>query len=363
MHPSVSIRRVAVIAVLGSLAACVDSTAPTGLSRGELDALTQRSDNAQERLEALFQRLAPEIMGMPGTVFADNDERAGRLVFGVENRAAAQGVLTAMTRLGVRPADYEVRVTAPIGYAATLRDRFDPTIAGLQIHFGQYVCTLGFVVDHLGGRSFITNSHCTNRQGGVEGTQYYQPLQSAFPTAIATEVADPPYQKNIPGCSKGKSCRRSDAARALFVNGQQSARGQIAQTTAANTGSLTVSATSPRFFITSQDNSTTKFAIGTVANKVGRTTGWTRGQITNSCVTTNVSGSRIQQICQSFVSDPGGASVVGGGDSGSGVFSVTSGSSVRLLGILWGGSSDNKLFVFSPLKSIQDELGAVTATQ
>ena len=361
MHSLVPRRGLAALATLAVLAACADSTSPTDLTRGEIDALEQRSSNAQERLEAVFQRLAPDIMALPGTVFADNDERSGRLVFGVEHDAARQGVLTAMSRLGIRSGDYEVRLTPPITQVATLRDRFDPTIAGTQIHFGQFVCTLGFVVDHAGGRSFITNSHCTNRQGGVEGTQYYQPLQSAFPTAIATEVADPAYQKGIPGCSKGKSCRRSDASRALFAASQSSARGEIAQTTGVNNGSLTVSTTSPRFLITAQNNTTTSFGIGTVVSKVGRTTGWTRGQITNTCVTTNVSGSRIQQICQSFVSDPGGATVVSGGDSGSPVF--TGSGNVTLVGILWGGSSDNKLFVFSPLKSIQDELGAVNAVR
>jgi hypothetical protein len=55
--------------------------------------------------------------------------------------------------------------------------------------------------------------------------------------------------------------------------------------------------------------------------------------------------------------------VVGGGDSGSNVFRVTSGDNVQLVGILWGGNSNGTLFVFSPLKSVRDELGALTATQ
>jgi hypothetical protein len=63
------------------------------------------------------------------------------------------------------------------------------------------------------------------------------------------------------------------------------------------------------------------------------------------------------------VSDPNGATVVSGGDSGSGVFQITSGDNVKLIGLLWGGSSDNKTFIFSPLKQVQDELGAVTATR
>jgi hypothetical protein len=138
-----------------------------------------------------------------------------------------------------------------------------------------------------------------------------------------------------------------------------STRGAIAKTSAPNNGSIDVTGT---FTITSQDNTTTSFALGTTVNKVGRTTGWTRGNVTATCVNTNVSGTNITQLCQTFVEDPGDAVVVGGGDSGSNVFRVTSGNNVQLVGILWGGNSSGTLFVFSPLKQIRDELGAITAT-
>ncbi len=116
------------------------------------------------------------------------------------------------------------------------------------------------------------------------------------------------------------------------------------------------------FTITSQDNATAEFAIGTTINKVGRTTGWTQGNVTQTCVNTNVARSNITQLCQTFVEDPGGAVLVGGGDSGSNVFTITSGDNVQLVGILWGGNSSGTLFVFSPLKQIQDELGALATT-
>ena len=348
-------RRVAVAIGALTLAACQDAALPTAPA-----APSARATQAQDRLEALFQKASPEVMALPGTVFADNDEAAGRLVFGIEHMAAARGVETALARLGVAKSDYSIELTQPIHFAATLRDRFRPTIAGIQIHFGQYVCTMGANVDHSGGRSFITNSHCTNTQGGVEGTQYYQPTSTVDPTAIATEAADPTYFKGG-ACPKGKKCRYSDASRALYASTAGSNRGEIAQTTGVNNGSLTLSSTSPVFAVTGQDNSTTSFPIGLVVNKVGRTTGWTQGEVTRTCVNTSVSGSQIMQLCQTFVSDPNGATVVGGGDSGSGVFRVTSGSSVQLVGLLWGGSSDNKTFVFSPLASVQRELGTVNA--
>jgi hypothetical protein len=353
-----TVRRVLAVASLAVVGACQDAppVAPTATP-------TPRAAQAQDRLEALFQKASPEVMALPGTVFADNDEVAGRLVFGVEHAGAIKGVENALARLGIARSDYAVEITKPIHFAATLRDRFRPTRAGTQIHFGQYVCTLGFNVSHAAGRSFITNSHCTNTQGGTEGTTYAQPTRTIDPTVIATEAADPAYVKGGSSCPRGKRCRHSDASRALYSSSVASNRGEIAQTTGANNGSLTISSTTPLFTITSQDNSTKSFAVGTTVNKVGRTTGWTRGKVTRTCTNTSVSGSTVYLYCQTFVSDPGGATVVGGGDSGSPVFTVTSGSSVKLVGILWGGSSDNKLFVYSPLASIQQELGAVTATK
>jgi hypothetical protein len=94
-------------------------------------------------------------------------------------------------------------------------------------------------------------------------------------------------------------------------------------------------------------------AVGQTVNKVGRTTGWTQGLVTNTCVNTGVSGSNIVQLCQTFVS-----AGVGGGDSGSPVFRGTS--SVTLVGILWGGNSSGTQFVYSPIANIEQELGALT---
>jgi len=124
--------------------------------------------------------------------------------------------------------------------------------------------------------------------------------------------------------------------------------GGIAQTSGPNNGSLTITGS---FNITSEANA----IVGDVANKVGRTTGWTQGMVTNTCVNTGVSGTRIVQLCQTFVS-----AGVGAGDSGSDVFGQTGGSSVRLLGILWGGNSQGTQFVYSPIGNVEQELGPLT---
>lgn len=304
---------------------------------------------AQDRMENWHSLASPAVLELAGTVFTDNDEVNGKIRIGVENRGIARAVEAVMSRFDIPASAYSIEVTSPIVQMATLRDRFRPTQAGTQIHFGNYVCTMGFNVDHSGGRSFITNSHCTNTQGGVEGTQYYQPLSSVDPTVIATEVADPTYFRGGV-CPRGKKCRYSDSSRELYSASVASSRGVIAKTTGPNNSSLTVAG---EFSITSQGNVTSG-----VVNKVGRTTGWTQGSITGTCVNTNVSGSNITQLCQTFVS-----AGVAGGDSGSPVFRITSGDNVQLAGILWGGSSNGASFVYSPISQIQQELGSVTATR
>jgi hypothetical protein len=338
------------------LAAAVFATAcqdlPTTLAAPE-DALAARSAHAPQDLEAWFARSSPEVLALPQTVFADHDEANNRLVFGVENEGAIRGVQNALTRLGIPAAAYEIRVTEPIHFMSTLRDRHRPTMGGLQIHWSNYVCTLGFSVDHAGGRSMITNSHCTNNQGSTGSTAYYQPTSSVDPNAIAIEAHDPAYFRGG-ACPRGRVCRYSDSSRALYSVGVES-QARIAKTTGVNTGSLTIDG---HFSITSQDASTTTFSDGTTMNKVGRTTGWTSGNVSNSCVNVNVSGSNITQLCQTIVES--NQQIVAGGDSGSPVFTGTS--NVTLRGILWGGNSSGTLFVFSPFKAIQDELGTMDAT-
>jgi len=335
------------------LAACQDSGVP--FSPDVSDPAAAFVPNSPQQVGAWFRSVTPEVLEIPQTVFADNDETANQLVIGVENPGIATAVEAVMRARGVPASAYRIELTEPIHFAATLRDRHRPTMGGIQIHFGNYLCTLGFNVDHADGPSFITNSHCTNHQGGTEGTQYYQPLSSNDPTVIAVEADDPGYFKNGQ-CSRGKQCRYSDSSRALYQPGIQSNRGYIGKTTGVNSGSITLNGS---FRVTSQDNSSTNFS-GTV-HKVGRTTGWTSGTVTNSCVTVNVSGTNIQLLCQTIVQNSG-TRIVGPGDSGSNMFQRLSGDDVKLIGILWGGNSSGDLLVFSPLKSIQDDLGGVTAT-
>ena len=306
-----------------------------------------------KQLQRWQEAASVEAFAIPGAVFVDNDETSNRVRIGVEDIGAMGQVRAAIARSGIPDEAVIVERADPIVQLATLQDAVDrPVRAGVQINFPGFLCSVGFNATSGTQKSFVTASHCTTKQGGVESTPYWQPLESVNGTQIATEVADPVYLKGGAGCPKGKQCRYSDASRAAYVDGANQALGLIARTSGANNGSLTITGS---FSISADDCSTTGgcLAVGTTVNKVGRTTGWTSGAITNTCVNTGVQGSRIVQLCQTFVS-----AGVGGGDSGSDVFQVT-GTSAKLAGVLWGGNSNGTQFVFSPFGNVTRELGAL----
>jgi hypothetical protein len=306
----------------------------------------RKADFDWASLERWQGQASTEALAMRGAVYVDADEANNRVKIGVERGTSAAPMRAAIARLGVPAGAVLVEEVEPVKYAATLRDRIRPVRGGVQINFPGFLCTLGFNATRSGQRSFITNSHCTNVQGGTEGTPYWQPTQTVAPTQIATEVADPAYFQGN-GCPLLRRCRRSDAARAAYAGGTTSTLGAIARTTGANNGSVTISG---NFTIIAEGNP----VVGQTAHKVGRTTGWTRGAISNTCVNVNVSGTNITQLCQSVVT-----AGVGGGDSGSPVFRRSGTSNATLLGILWGGSGSS-IFIFSPISNVESELGALT---
>src|SRR5258705_1118635 len=318
-----------------------------GFSPGEIRVLQGRY--AYGDLDRWTQAVSYEAFDQGGVVFVDLDEASNRVLAGVERGASHANLRSLAARLGVPAQALVVRETDPIVYATTLQDQVRPVVAGLQIHFGNFLCSIGFNAVSGGQNSFVTASHCTNKQGGTEGTQYFQSLSSQANSFIGTEVDDPAYKRNLaPGCPKGKLCRFSDASRAAYAAGVSFALGGIAQTSGPNNGSTTITGT---LNITSEANA----IVGDVANKIGPPTGGTLGAVTNTGANTGVSGTRIVQLGPTFVSAGGG-----GGDSGSDVFGLTGGSSVRLLGILCGGNGAGTQFVYSPISNVEQELGALT---
>jgi hypothetical protein len=326
------------------------------------------------QLDAWYRQARPDAFGVAGIILGDVDEAQNRIRFGVASASAAVAVQGVVAQLGIPSSAVIVQQRAPFTTAATLRDDVSPIQGGLQINFlnvggvvgVSLLCTLGFNAVIDGVSSFITNSHCSQVEGGEETpTDYYQPLQDSDgdrmvnpEKLIATEADDPHWAISL-DCplSPAFQCRWSDASRAAYIPtvAAEAKLGRIARTVRPSTSLTDVELTIDGFFTIKREQA--RGVVGEVANKVGRTTGWTFGTTTETCVDVIALGTTHIRLCQEIV-----AAVVDGGDSGSPVFRRNGGgSNVTLLGVLWGGSTDdaNPEFVYSPMSGIERELGAL----
>jgi len=298
-------------------------------------------------LHELHESLA--LFEISGVVFTDVNEESGRLIVGVEDRGLAVQVENKLVALRIPREAVTIQETAPIVLAETLRDTVRPLQGGLQISFLKknttYLCTLGFNAIRTGVQGFVVASHCTTEYGGVDNTNHYQPTV-ATDNLIGTEIADPSFFR----CALNvRKCRYSDSAFDQLASTAD--LGFIERTDGVNTGSLNIVGS---FRITAEASGNAP--VGQVLNKVGRTTGWTQGQVTNSCANVRVAGTDNKIfLCQDLVE-----ASVGGGDSGSPVFQITDSpnpNDVKLYGILWGATMDGTLFVYSPISNVQSDLG------
>jgi hypothetical protein len=322
----------------------------------------QRGDFTFGDLLAWRYALRP-LLAAPGVSFLDADEARNRVVLGIDpalTPEARQALVAAAVQRGVPSQALVLADSGPFVEfrgqpGVSVQSTFRPAPAGVEISFfpnfpNGFVCTLGFnaVLDGVAG--FVTNDHCTNVKGGVEGTTYYQNLPPG--PVIGTETVDPEFFTDDP-CPSGYHCRFSDSAFVAYESASTGALGKIARTK--GNGSLTVSPPALRFNIAG----TSSALVGATLNKVGQTTGWTSGKVVATCADVSVSGTdpKLAQLCQTIV-----AAHSDHGDSGSPVFArVGNSASVRLVGILWGGATSNgqDVFVFSPFDSIQQELGTL----
>jgi hypothetical protein len=326
------------------------------------------------QLDAWYRQARPDAFRVAGMILGDVDEARNRIRFGVANAAAATAVQSVIAQLSIPNSAVIVQQRAPFATAATLRDDVSPIQGGLQINFlnvsgvvgVSLLCTLGFNAIIDGQSSFITNSHCSQVEGGEETpTDYYQPLQDSDgdrmvnpEKLIATEADDPHWFISL-DCplSPAFQCRWSDASRAAYIPtvAAEAKLGRIARTVRPSTSLTDVELTIAGYFTIKREQA--RGVVGEVANKVGRTTGWTFGTTTETCVDVIALGTTHMRLCQEVV-----AAVVDGGDSGSPVFRRNGAdSNVTLLGVLWGGSTDdaNPEFVYSPMFGIERELGAL----
>ncbi|HEV8241806.1 MAG TPA: hypothetical protein VGS57_20755 [Thermoanaerobaculia bacterium] len=333
----------------------------------EAPAILQRADFTFERLVAWKRALGP-LLSLPGVRSLDADEAHNRVTIGIERGLATsdrERLEAALDAGGVPrravllqegepfaalPLVVDKRAAPPVG----IQDKVRPVPGGVQVAFGCttttcFICTDGFPAMLGKTLGFVINSHCTGERGTVDFTRYSQSLPSGG--TIATEIADPP----LFACDVGRRCRFSDAAFVKFDKKPFGSFARIAKPDGNDPelGSVTMTPGTARFVIGGAGPSP---LTGDVVHKVGRTTGWTYGEVVGTCVQVNVGDTDLTYGCQTAV-----AAGAAGGDSGSPVFTWNGGNTALLQGILWGGGtlSGQAVFVFSSLGQIQQELGTL----
>ncbi|MEM6796081.1 MAG: PKD domain-containing protein [Acidobacteriota bacterium] len=308
--------------------------------------------------------LRNEVLSRPGVLSLDIDESRNRIVVGIQEGTGKAAVQELLAELDLPNESVLIEKAEPMRFAtSTLRtyDRYRK--GGLQIQyvagFNTFNCTLGFIAYHQGtispppgysNRGLVTASHCSSNQGAVDGTGFHHPTTSYG--QFAHELIDPPFFFGN-GCPAGRRCRFSDAAFATYHPLRGSSGSTIARTQSRDRNNGTLNRSTRRLTLVREAANAT---LGTWLDKMGRTTGWTYGNVNATCSDTNVANSNITLLCQNTVR--AGAA---GGDSGGPVFDWMGNDYAVLHGVLWG--TDGTNFAYSPLGQVEQELGPLTASR
>lgn len=318
-----------------------------GLTAAGTATVAHRADYSFAQLKTWHDGMI-DVLAVPGVTMTDIDERTNRLTVGVEDAGlAASAVASVLAKVGIPKA--AVTVVTATAVKEILRDRTRPLHGGTQIVFGTggSTCTLGFPVNRGGDFGFMTNSHCSTTRGVVDSGSYWQPTRpTGGGDAVGVETVDPPMFTGV-GCPAGRSCRFSDA-NFVRTNGSTGImQGRIARPPV---GSVDWNGTD-----TFRINTVGQAFSGDRVEKVGRTTGRTVGNVTSTCVNSNVAGTTFTYLCQDRAS-----LASAGGDSGSPVFVLTNNpapNDVRAVGILRAGNAT--VSEYSPIFQVRQEVGAM----
>ena len=297
--------------------------------------------------DALF----PELMEMEEVEYLDLDEQGNRVLVGVGNPAVTSAVLALARRMSVPIGALAVDSTTPMRLQVDLSDRVRPLMGGLEVNEQTAGCTLGFLTLRAGAPGFVTNSHCTRSFWSLDGVRFLQG-QNAATDSVGVEILDP--RGWACGAFNNKICRYSDAAiigRVVDPSFATVAQPEFLDLDGAPF-STTIDPNTPTFHVASNAGHATR---GDVLDKVGQTTGWTRGSVKGTCVDTRNGMDRVRILCQDMVNYASD-----NGDSGSPVF-VFQGAVIRAHGINWGARQrflGGFVAAVSPMVNMTLDLGA-----
>lgn len=252
----------------------------------------------------------------------DADELNNRLTLYVSDASARQAAIARATDRGIPAEALRIVVSAPPQATASLRDRFRPTGAGTQIRNNvSGRCTLGFNANTWPGLvdGLVTAAHCASGPVGVGATGQVM-YQNSFLSGdiVGTISTNPAFNLTAGACGSFTKCANADALFTAYnANTTRQKRVAFTASTGLNYagGSITVTG-----WWTNVASPGSVFQ-GQTVDKMGRTTGWTRGSVSATCVVGDIDSNAdlvadYRILCSHTVTN----SRAGQGDSGGPVF-------------------------------------------
>lgn len=290
------------------------------------------------------------VLAAPGAVAVDLDEERNRVAVWIADESARAGVEAELRNAGVPLAAAVIEVTGA-AEATNLQGFFNPKQSGYQIQDAAgRTCTLG-PPGLTAAPTYFTASHCTPAFWANTGVGFFQHIVGGG-FFIGNEAVDPPGW----ACFGVWVCRWSDAALINIAAGVPTAN-QVARTTwfAWHWAPGSINAVGvPAFNVVNPPLWTPRLKM--VVDKVGRTTGWNRGFVTNTCVNMvappPAPAGRLV-LCQFLVTNMSRP-----GDSGAPVFRQLPLNRAQITGLLWGTVPGANRSIVSTRRGMRLDTGA-----
>jgi hypothetical protein len=317
----------------------VDSEMSRALADG--DVVVRAGANTFSELVAWENAVAPFATAVAGFHSIDADESLNRVRVTVATSASQEEMTNLLISKGMPPSLFVVDLSVAAVPLGSIRGTFRPTGGGIQIANGfNEFCSLGYnVTTSLGETGFLTAGHCvhgTSFGTGVTGGTMYQPIIGTQ-YAIGTILLNPVWNNTSANCGTYTRCTYADALFVQYTTPSNGAK-QVAHTTSLGGGGAGGGITFKEWWPNIQ--SVPLSYVGMPVDKVGRSTGWTRGTIQNTCenraVTVVPSSMSYMALCVDHMV----VARTGQGDSGSPVFVAMSNGKLDPfypLGILFAG--------------------------
>ena len=337
-----------------------------------------------EDLNAAFTKMR-DVLTLPNAVFLDLDEACGCITVGIATAATAAEVASFATAHGVSQGVVKTAVMPRSSACSNSRMSSGPpwvecrfslnrTSSTWDLRLARSACRSGPSPANLRLSDRFALHGCA--QGAVDHpllAKRRRPERRRQDRRETLDLALFDCEAN-PRCPTGRQCRFSDTAFADYDEDTLGITGRIARPSSTVHSAGT---SCPLSVARSTDDIRMVAGIsglmtGDLVEKVGRTSGWTRGAITRhvrrfqfvdtDAAQGNAVDTKITMLCQYIVN-----TTALGGDSSGPVFQFSPKTGNGMFaGILWGGSANPTTattMVFSPLTGIDQELGSFVSNQ